>query len=157
VLGTFTPKATGTPIPTITESGTLSGGVTFTGGKLHGTPTVTGTFHLTFAAENGVAPNTTQNFTLTVLGLHVVTTTLPSGIKGKPYSATLTAIGGTPPYSWAAVKSYGPLPSGLHLSAGGVLHGTPAQTGTLKFEVRVSDEKRYGSQSATAVITLVIK
>ena len=156
VLGSFLVAVSGYPISTITESGTLPGGVTFTGGKLHGTPTVIGTFHLTFTAKNGVGPNAIQNFTLKVLGLHVVSTTLPSGKIGKPYSTTLTAIGGTSPYSWAAVSSGGRLPIGLHLIASGVLHGTPAQIGTFKFEVRVSEERRYGGQSATAVITLKI-
>jgi hypothetical protein len=58
--------ATGTPPPTITESGALPDGVTFFGGLLGGTPTETGTFQLIFTAQNGISPNATQNFTLTV-------------------------------------------------------------------------------------------
>ncbi len=130
--------------------------MTFTGGKLHGTPTVTGTFHITFTAKNGVAPNATQSFTLKVLGLHVTSTTLPSGKTGKYYSVTLSAIGGTPPYSWTVVKSAGTLPKGLVLKGYGLLSGTPTQKGTFHFTVRVCEAKRHGGQSATAVITLVI-
>jgi hypothetical protein len=156
VSSTFTPNATGDPAPSITESGALPSGLHFTGGKLHGTPTVHGTFHVRFTASNRVLPNAVQNFTITVLGLHVVTTTLASGAIVKPYSATLSAIGGTPPYAWAVVTSGGQLPIGLHLSAGGVLHGTPGQRGTLTFDVRVSDQQRYGAQSATALITLKV-
>jgi len=51
--GTFTPTATGTPAPVITESGGLPTGVSFTGGALSGTPTVTGDFPISFTAANG--------------------------------------------------------------------------------------------------------
>ncbi|MGD0882140.1 MAG: Ig domain-containing protein, partial [Acidimicrobiales bacterium] len=68
--GTFTVTATGYPTPTITESGTLPAGVTFSGGVLSGTPTATGTFPITLTASNGVGSNATQDFTLTsVLGV----------------------------------------------------------------------------------------
>lgn len=157
VNGSFPVTVAGYPVPTVTESGTLPSGVTFTGGKLHGTSTVTGTFHITFTAKNGVAPNATQNFTLKVLGLHVVTTTLPGGKTGKAYSATLSAIGGTPPYSWTLVKSEGTLPKGLVLKGSGLLSGTPTGKGTFQLTVRVAEAKKYGGESATAVITLAIR
>jgi hypothetical protein len=38
VKGNFSVLASGYPVPGLTESGTLPSGVTFTGGKLHGTP-----------------------------------------------------------------------------------------------------------------------
>ena len=66
MAGTFTPTATGAPTPTITESGPLPTGVTFTGTVLTGTPTATGSFPITFTAANGITPNATQDFTLTV-------------------------------------------------------------------------------------------
>jgi hypothetical protein len=61
--------ASGFPKPTFSRSSLtpLPTGVTFTAaGLLSGTPTVAGTFHLTFTASNGVAPIATQSFTLTV-------------------------------------------------------------------------------------------
>jgi len=60
--------ATGTPTPTLGETGTLPAGVTFSTstGVLSGTPTVSGTFSITFAATNGITPNASQSFTLTV-------------------------------------------------------------------------------------------
>ena len=66
--GSFTVADTGTPTPTLSESGTLPAGVTFnaSNGVLSGTATVAGTYSLTFTASNGVLPNATQNFTLTV-------------------------------------------------------------------------------------------
>ena len=68
--GSFTVTTTGSPTPSVTENGTLPGGVTFTDngdgtGTLAGTPTAGGTFIISFTATN-TAGNDTQNFTLTV-------------------------------------------------------------------------------------------
>ncbi|HEV3131754.1 MAG TPA: Ig domain-containing protein, partial [Acidimicrobiales bacterium] len=66
--GSFTVTATGYGPPTLSETGTLPAGVTLnaTTGVLSGTPTVYGTYPVTLTAANGVAPNATQGFTLTV-------------------------------------------------------------------------------------------
>jgi hypothetical protein len=66
IAGTYGVTATGVPVPTITESGVLPDGVTFSDGFLSGTPTETGVFTLTLTAQNGVPPNATETFTLTV-------------------------------------------------------------------------------------------
>jgi hypothetical protein len=70
--GTFTVTATGTPTPSLSESGPLPNGVQFIDNgngtaTLAGTPTVAGQFPITITASNGVLPNATQKFTLTVL------------------------------------------------------------------------------------------
>ncbi len=72
--GTFTITTTGAPIPTITATGVLPAGVTFTDNKngtatITGTPTTFGTFKITITAHNGVGSpvvDATQTFTLTV-------------------------------------------------------------------------------------------
>ena len=68
--GTFTVTATGAPAPALSEAGALPNGVTFTAatGALSGTPAAgtAGSYPLTFTASNGVLPDATQNFTLTV-------------------------------------------------------------------------------------------
>lgn len=69
--GNFTVSTAGNPTAAVTVSGSLPSGVTFKdngdgSGLLSGTPTVSGTFPLTFTAANGFAPNATQSFTLTV-------------------------------------------------------------------------------------------
>jgi hypothetical protein len=66
--GTFTVTATGYPAPTFSETGTLPNGVALTSaGVLSGTPTgAGGTYPITITAQNGVSPNATQTFTLTV-------------------------------------------------------------------------------------------
>ena len=67
---TFTVTADGSPAPALSLSGALPSGMTFTPatGILTGAPDPgsEGTYNLTFTAANGVLPNATQNFTLTV-------------------------------------------------------------------------------------------
>lgn len=67
-------------------------------------------------------------FALACFGLHaqviVTTTALPVGKTGAQYYATLSATGGTGPYSWSVTN--GTLPNGLSLSGAGVITGTPA-------------------------------
>lgn len=71
--GSFTVTTTGTPTPALTTSGTLPSGVTFTDNgdgtaTLGGTPALgtVGSYPITITANNGISPNATQNFTLTV-------------------------------------------------------------------------------------------
>ncbi len=69
--------------------------------------------------------------------LKITTTSLPNGDVGVAYSATLSATGGTPPYSWSVAS--GSLPPGLSLSASGTISGTPTATGSYTFTIRVTD------------------
>jgi hypothetical protein len=159
--GTFTVTATGTPTPTITKWGTLPEGVTFENGVLSGTPTQTGTFEITLTAENGVGEADTQRFTLTVVGLHVTSTSLPEATPGVHYSTQLSAAGGVLPDSWK-VTSATHLPTGFTLSPKGVLSGKPTAKeyphgGTFQINVTVTDATKKVHQKASAVLTLVIK
>lgn len=92
-FGSFMVTATGSPIPSLAESGTLPSGVTFTDnhngtGTLGGTPSAAGTFLITFTASNGVGSNAIQNFTLTVNGPTV--TVSPTSINfGTVYQFSL--------------------------------------------------------------------
>jgi Legume lectin domain/HYDIN/CFA65/VesB-like, Ig-like domain len=75
VLGSFLVTTTGFPTPSISESGSLPSGVTFTDNgngtaTLAGTPTASGTFGIAFTASNG-AGSVGQNFTLNVPGPQV--------------------------------------------------------------------------------------
>lgn len=57
-------------------------------------------------------------------GPSITTSSLPTGTQGTAYSGTLTATGGSTPYSWAVTS--GALPAGLSLaSSTGVISGTP--------------------------------
>lgn len=67
-FGSFTVSASGSPHPSLTVSGSLPSGVSFsrTSGVLSGTPRKSGFYRLTFKASNGVRPSATQSFTLFV-------------------------------------------------------------------------------------------
>src|ERR1044071_3014392 len=70
-------------------------------GVISGTPSVANTFVFTVNVQDS-AGHTSPDQVLTIIvaaGLTIQTTTLPGGTVGVPYTATLVAIGGTPPYS----------------------------------------------------------
>ena len=87
--------------------------------------------------------------------LSISTTSLASGQVGTPYSATLTASGGTPPYQWSV--SSGALPPGLTLAAStGVISGTPTTAeNAAAVVVHVADSgnpRQSSSQSMSVTI-----
>jgi len=156
--GSFTVTATGTPQPTITENGALPPGVTFDDGVISGTPTQIGTSKITLTAHNGIGTDSVQQFTLTVLGLHVTTTSLPQATLGVRYSVQLQAEGGTGPYHWSKTGS---LPKILKLSPTGLLSGTvraklDPDGGSFPITVTVTDHTKKGHQTATEALTLVV-
>ena len=69
--------------------------------------------------------------------LSVSTTVLPAGVTGTPYSRQLEASGGLTPFFWS--QASGVLPTGLALSPGGLIAGTPTAAGTFAFVVEVRD------------------
>src|SRR5207249_6981958 len=77
---------------------------------------------------------TSNALTFTILAPLTITTsaTLPDGLVNTAYSKTLSASGGTKPYTWALAS--GPLPPGLSLTASnGTLNGTLTSAGTFSF------------------------
>ncbi len=120
-----------TPYAWALISGTLPTGLSLnaSSGAIAGTPTqsVTNT-PLSFKVTDSSSPalSKTVNLTLTIspAPLQITTTSLPNGQLNTAYTATLTAIGGTTPYSWTLTS--GTLPTGLTLnSTAGTVSGTP--------------------------------
>jgi hypothetical protein len=152
-------SATGTPAPTITKWGTLPEGVSFANGVFSGTPTQTGTFQITLTAANGIGADSTQQFTLRVVGLHVTTSSLPEVTPGVPYSAQLEAVGGLAPLKWKVTAHS--LPAGLKLSSAGLVSG---KVGLKKYApgtsfpvtVTVTDATKRVHQTATATFTVIV-
>ncbi|CAB3809919.1 hypothetical protein LMG28614_07165 [Paraburkholderia ultramafica] len=71
---------------------------------------------------------------------HVVCATagaLPVAKLGTPYSVSLTAMGGSGPYTWDLIK--GALPPGIAFQPSGVLSGTPNKQGSFAFRLQVVD------------------
>jgi hypothetical protein len=93
-------------------------------------------------------------FTVHAAPLAITTSTLAAGNVGAPYSATLSASGGQPPYTWSI--SAGSLPSGLSLNpVSGLISGTPAAAGTFNFTARVTDSSAP-SESVTKALSLQV-
>jgi hypothetical protein len=166
-LSTFTVTSTGTPAAQVTEWGNLPEGVTYTEGTgalagtgvLSGTPTQIGTFQITLTAVNGIGADSIQKFTLTVVGLHVTTASLPEVKPGIAYSEQLKAVGGVVPYKWKKVE--GTLPKGLKLNSTGLLSGTATAKayphgGSFPITVTVTDSTKRVHQTATVKLTLIV-
>jgi len=84
--------------------------------------------------------------------LTITTTSLPDGTAGSPYSQTLRASGGTPPYAWTTQNG---LPTGLAIDgSSGQITGTPTAAGNNNFSVTVTDSS---NPKATATANLTIK
>ena len=97
---TFTVTATGSPAPVFTQTGALPAGVTLNSstGVLSGIPTASGSFAINIIASNGILPNATQPFTLTVSKLNqTISFTAPTnGTAGSTYTPSATASSGLP-------------------------------------------------------------
>src|SRR5215467_9023009 len=124
-------------------------------GVISGTPTAAGTSSFTVQVADSAGQAVTQALSITInLPAPPTITTpspLPGGTVGQAYSQTLMASGGTGTLSW--MVSAGSLPANLTLSSTGTISGTPTNTGTSNFTVRVTDAL---SQSATKAFSLTI-
>ena len=80
---------------------------------------------------------------------------LPAAVVGVPYTTTLQAAGGLAPLTWS-LASGSSLPTGLTLSAAGVISGTASATGTTSFSVQVVDSTPGTHESATQTFSLTI-
>ncbi|MCA8916899.1 MAG: right-handed parallel beta-helix repeat-containing protein [Planctomycetes bacterium] len=112
-------------------------------GLVSGTATQQGVYIFSVTITDTLSVATTAPFQITIdppaNGNPTITTTspLPAGTANRAYTAvTLTATGGTAPYSWSVV---GTLPPGMLLSPAGVLSGTPTLKGTYAFSITVAD------------------
>src|SRR5690606_9081638 len=77
--------------------------------------------------------------------------TLAGGTAWTAYSETISASGGTAPYSYAVTA--GALPPGLTLASSGILSGTPTTAGSYTFTVTATDAP---GRTAARTYTLTI-
>lgn len=82
----------------------------------------------------------------------ITTSTVPGGMVGSAYSASLAASGGSGSYTWSV--SSGSLPTGVSLSAAGAITGTPTAAGDFTFTVRATDGHLTGSRTLSIQISL---
>lgn len=87
-----------------------------------------------------------SHFTPVPVGAH-----LAGGVIGTAYSETITAQGGTSPYTFSVVS--GSLPPGLGLATfTGVISGTPTTAGTYNFTIEVFDSVGFAGTQGFQII-----
>lgn len=132
--GSFSVTTTGSPTPAISASGSLPGGVNFTDngdgtaalGGMPGAGTG-GTYPVTITATNGVSPDATQSFVLTVnQAPAIVSANSATFTVGTLGAFTVTATGFPAP----TLSATGAMPGGVGFNpATGSLSGTPTSGG----------------------------
>ncbi len=146
-------------------SGTLPAGLSLdkATGVIAGTPTVAGTNGFTVAVTDsgsttaGAIPaqqTAEASLTITIapgVGVTVNTSGVPStATQGQPFSGTVTATGGTGPYSFSLSGE----PDGLSINPStGAITGTPSQAGDFNMAVTATD---HNGVSATSVVLLTV-
>ena len=159
-LGTFTVTTTGFPSAALSEVGALPTGVTFVDNHngtatLSGTASASGTFPITITANNGITPNATQSFTLTVNTAPAFTSANNTVFTvGSSGTFTISATG-TPKPSFTQTGS---LPSGVTFHDNGdgtaTLAGTPAANSGGVFTLTITATNSAGSTNQTFTLTV---
>jgi hypothetical protein len=148
------------------SSGALPNGLMLNAatGVISGTPTAGGTFNFTITATDANGCPGTRPYTMGIAGapgcpvITVNPATLPPGVIGTPYSQTISASGGTAPFTFRV--SSGALPPGLTLTPANtgtaVISGTPVTPGLFSFTITATDANGCpGSRPYSIVIPVV--
>ncbi|MBK8036990.1 MAG: putative Ig domain-containing protein [Verrucomicrobiaceae bacterium] len=137
--------------------GTLPAGLSLntSTGAITGTPTSTTAQSFTIRATDNYGCQGTRPYTVTPVcpAITINPVLVPSATVGVAYSQTISATGGTAPYSYAV--SVGTLPAGLTLSTAGVLSGTPTTSNGAGVSVTIRATDNYGCQN-TRVYTIKV-
>ena len=153
-------KGTGTYSWALT-AGSLPTGLTLDSatGVLSGTSIAAGAYSFDVQVTSG-AQSQSRSYTDVVIVLPAVsiTTTSPlaSATVGASYSQTLQASGGAGAGSYAWSLASGSLPTGLSLSAAGVISGTPSVVGPSSFDARVTSGAGLSAVTSTKTFTLAV-
>jgi hypothetical protein len=143
-------------------AGTLPQGLSLgASGVLAGTPALSGTYLFTITAtDSSVPPNTTSvAYALVIQAappavITISPSSLPNGTVGVAYSQTLSASGGTPPYSFYSGPS--PFPPGITMSSSGVISGTPTTAGSYSTPVYAQDSSADGPFVGSVTYSLTV-
>jgi len=128
-------------------------------GEVRGTPTGVGSYQalVTVTDANGQVATGQFPFSVTApapVPLGFTGSFPPSGQVGVPYQFSISATGGTPPYTFGLAPGSGGLPAGLTIAGSGAISGTPAAMGTSKFTVQVTDS--VGGSAALACSVTIL-
>ncbi len=114
------------------------------GAWLVGRPAAMGVYTFTVQVTDSSSPPVGTNHTYTVRVSPLAINGVPGATFGTAYSQRVRVLGGVKPY--AISKTEGNLPSGLTLDSGGLISGTPTETGDLWSRLLVTDAN--GNSSA---------
>jgi hypothetical protein len=160
---TFTITTTGSPVPVLSESGTLPPGLAFTANTngtamVSGTPptNATGTYEVTITATNGVGSPAVQHLVLTLATAPAITSASGWRVLPGRYNAfTVTAAGLPVP----TLSLSGTLPPGLaftaHTNGTATISGTPPSAARGTYEVTITATNGVGS-SAVQYLALTL-
>jgi len=109
-------------------------------GLLSGSPATTGTISFTAHVVDQASNYDDKLFNFTINAAPIIITVdLPDWTQGYPYSYQLTASGGTGIKTWSDLN--GDLDgTGLALSSGGLISGTPTLAGPIDFTAHIEDD-----------------
>jgi len=129
-------------------------------GQISGTPTAAGPYNFTVQVTDSAAQTATKIFDLTINPAPSITmASLPSpwAVNVAYPPTSLTATGGTGALTWSLAPGSAPLPTGLTISAAGVISGTPTSTGTFNFTTRVTDVLgAWGDKPFSIIVTAAL-
>jgi large repetitive protein len=153
--GPVTVSATGGTAPLTLAAAGLPAGMTFNAstGALGGTPSAAGAYAITVTATdvNGLTGSQTYSGTITPPP-SITTASVATPVIGVAYSQTISASGGTGADTFSI--SAGALPTGLSISAAGIISGTPSAGGSFPFTVTATDANGLtGAKAYTATVT----
>jgi hypothetical protein len=118
--------------------------------SIFGSPGTPGVYPVPLTVTDSLGQVLSTTLTITVSpSLQVAPGQPGSGIVGQPYSATLSASGGTQPYNWSVIS--GGLPPGITLSPTGTLLGTPLASGSYSAGLLVADAAGYSVTDAVSM------
>jgi hypothetical protein len=166
VAYTFPVTVSGGTAPlTYSLTGSLPAGLSLNTatGLISGTPTTATTSPATFsiaATDSAAVPQSVSQSTSlsinTTAALTIATHSIPAAVPSTPYTTTLSASGGTAPYTWSI--PIGTLPSGMALnSSTGVISGTTTATTESSFTIQVTDSATPTAATATHIFQLVVQ
>ncbi|MBY0502798.1 MAG: Ig domain-containing protein [Bryobacteraceae bacterium] len=140
---TLVPSGGNAPYNNLVTAGIIPAGLTLSSaGVLSGTPQSPGLYSFSVQSTDATSVTGLTNLTLRVAGptgLQISMTSLPDGKPATFYDNTLTAQGGTSPYSFDLVSGGGTLPAGLWITSVGRIYGTPVAAGVFPLNLRVTD------------------
>src|SRR5205807_4293694 len=161
--GSFTVTTSGFPVPSLTKVGSLPSGITFVDNgdgtaTLAGTPAAGGggVRGLTITAANGVSPDATQSFTLTVNEAPAITSSGAATFAVGAASSFLVTTSGFPV---PALSVTGSLPTGVvfqdNHDSTATLGGTPAPASGGVYSFTITAHNGVGTDG-TQAFTLTV-